>query len=87
MTLGNMRQLGVLPLVACCLNDACRPSAPGRLREMRYAWSAHRCPAELERATLTNPDRQTLALTRLSANELVGGYDRVDRGPDLYNGD
>jgi hypothetical protein len=27
MTLGNMRELGVRNLVACCLNDACRHTA------------------------------------------------------------
>ena len=27
MTLGNMRELGVQRLIACCLNDACRHTA------------------------------------------------------------
>jgi hypothetical protein len=27
MTLGNMRELGVQRLIACCLNDACRHQA------------------------------------------------------------
>ncbi len=27
MTLGNMRDLGVHHLIACCINDACRHSA------------------------------------------------------------
>jgi hypothetical protein len=48
MTLGNMRQLGGLPLVACCLNDACRHAAyrgvkwfTGR-KSRRYQRSVHR---------------------------------------------
>jgi hypothetical protein len=28
MTLGNMRELGVQRLIASCLNDACRHTAP-----------------------------------------------------------
>ena len=28
MTLGNMRELGVQNLIASCLNDACRHTAP-----------------------------------------------------------